>query len=92
MKLSHNTRTVYWLWFAFVLYEFILWKPCKSIIFFIHGEHKPVSIWKWIQKYKPKKKIGSNKRRIYEYVIDDTVIKPGSGCTWLWIAIEKKDK
>jgi len=66
--------------------------PTKALSFLYMVNISHVSIWKWIQKYKPKKKIGSNKRRIYEYVIDDTVIKPGSGCTWLWIAIEKKDK
>jgi putative transposase len=50
-----------------------------------------VSIWKWIQKYKPKK-ASSKKKNISEYIIDETVIKAGSEYIWLWIAVEPKDK
>jgi putative transposase len=42
-----------------------------------------VSIWKWIQKYKPKRYF--QKRKIKEYIIDETAIKAGSSeLTWLW--------
>ncbi|HEY6535633.1 MAG TPA: hypothetical protein VIY08_07535 [Candidatus Nitrosocosmicus sp.] len=34
-----------------------------------------VSIWNWLQKYKPKKYF--KKRKIKEYVIDETAIKGG---------------
>jgi hypothetical protein len=40
--------------------------PAKALSFLYMVNISHVSIWKWIQKYKPKKKIGSNKRRIYE--------------------------
>jgi putative transposase len=45
-----------------------------------------VSIWKWIQKYRPKK--FSRKRKIKEYIIDETAIKADSELIWIWIAIE----
>ena len=45
-----------------------------------------VSIWKWLQKYRPWKYF--KKRKIKEYVIDETVIKDGSELIWLWIVIE----
>ena len=40
-----------------------------------------VSIWHWIQKYKPKR--FSHKREIKEYIIDETAIKAGSELLWL---------
>ncbi len=36
-----------------------------------------VSIWKWIQKYRPWKYL--KKRKIKEYIIDETAIKSGFG-------------
>ncbi len=40
-----------------------------------------VSIWNWLQKYRPWKHIKNKK--IQEYVIDETVIKAGSESIWL---------
>ena len=50
-----------------------------------------VSIWNWIQKYKPQK-ISNKRRQILEYIIDETIIKVGSEYIWLWIAIEPRRK
>ncbi len=50
-----------------------------------------VSIWKWIQKYRPWKYLKNKK--IKEYIIDETAIKAGSSkLIWLWIVIEPTDK
>ena len=50
-----------------------------------------VSIWNWIQKYKPRKYFKNKK--IQEYIIDETAIKAGSSdLVWLWVVIEPKDK
>ena len=50
-----------------------------------------VSIWNWwIQKYKPKKI--HRKKKIEEYIIDETQIKVGSELIWLWVVIEPKDR
>jgi putative transposase len=49
-----------------------------------------VSIWHWIQKYKPKRFF--HKREIKEYIIDETTIKAGSELIWLWVAIEPIDR
>jgi len=56
---------------------------------FIRRNH--VSIWNWVQKYHPKK-ISSSKRKILEFIVDETIIKVGSEYIWLWITIEPKNK
>ena len=56
---------------------------------FIKRNH--VSIWNWSQKYNPQK-ISSKKKKISEYVIDETVIKVGSEYIWIWVAIELESK
>jgi putative transposase len=62
----------------------------KALKWFIKISH--VSIWKWIQKYKPKK-IFTKKRKIDGYIIDETLIKVGSSeYIWLWVIIEPNDK
>jgi putative transposase len=54
-----------------------------------------VSIWNWIQSYKPKRILFQSRRRtISEFIIDEeTLIKAGSDYVWLWVAaIEPRDK
>ncbi|MDR4492362.1 MAG: DDE-type integrase/transposase/recombinase [Candidatus Nitrosocosmicus sp.] len=50
-----------------------------------------VTIWNWIQKYKPLK-IQARKRKILEYIVDETMLKVGSEYIWLWVAIEPKNR
>jgi len=56
---------------------------------FIKRNH--VSVWNWIQKYKPQK-LSSEKKKVSEYVIDETVIKVGPEYVWIWVAIEAENK
>ena len=63
----------------------------KALSFLHIVKRSHVSIWKWIQKYKPKK-MSKKRTQIQEYIIDETVIKVGSEYIWLWVAIEQKDK
>ena len=57
--------------------------------YFIKRNH--VSIWNWIQKYNPKK-LSSKRKKISEFVVDETLIKVGSQYIWLWVAIEPKNR
>jgi putative transposase len=50
-----------------------------------------VSIWNWIQKYQPQK-LKASRRRIREYVVDETMLKVGSEYIWLWVAIEPENR
>jgi putative transposase len=56
---------------------------------FVDRSH--VSIWKWVQRYKPQK-VSSKRKKINEFIIDETQIKVGSQYIWLWVAIEPKHK
>ncbi len=56
---------------------------------FIKRNH--VSIWNWIQKYKPQR-ISSKKKKFEEFVVGETLLKIGSELVWLWVAIEPANK
>ena len=56
---------------------------------FVKRNH--VSVWNWIQKYRPKK-ISSKRKNVAEFIVDETIVKAGSEYAWLWIAIEPKNK
>jgi putative transposase len=44
-----------------------------------------------VQKYRPKK-IFERKKKIEEFIIDETLIKIGSELIWFWVAIELESK
>src|SRR4051794_34067429 len=50
-----------------------------------------VSIWNWIQHYKPTK-IWQKRTKISQFIIDETLVRVGREVVWLWIAIEPKSK
>jgi putative transposase len=62
----------------------------KALSFLLLVKISHVSIWSWLQKYRPRKYL--KKKKIKEYIIDETVIKVGSESIWLWAIIESKNK
>jgi putative transposase len=50
-----------------------------------------VAVWKWVQKYKPER-IFTKRKRIFEFIIDETQLKVGNNYFWIWIAIESSDR
>jgi putative transposase len=58
----------------------------KALSFLLLVKVSHVSIWNWLQKYRPWKHLKNKK--IQEYIIDETVIKAGAESIWLWIVIE----
>jgi len=64
-------------------------RASERLACFIKRNH--VSIWNWIQKYKPQR-ILIKRKKIVEYVVDETLLKVGSEFVWLWVAIEPKNK
>ena len=78
---------------AYSLYLYFLGlsyrNTAKALQRFVRRSH--VSIWKWIQKYRPKR-ILTKRKKIDEFIIDETLIRIGSQYVWLWVAIEPKNK
>ena len=64
-------------------------RASERLSYLIKRNH--VSIWNWIQRYKPEK-IASKRKKIEAYIIDETIIKVGSNYIGLWIAIEPTTK
>jgi putative transposase len=50
-----------------------------------------VSVWNWIQKYKPKK-IFQKGNKIQGFIVDETLIKVSNDFVWIWVANEPIDK
>ena len=64
---------------------FRLEKHQKDRLLCSSEERNHVSIWNWIQRYKPKR-IFQKKSKVSEFIIDETLIKAGNEYVWLWIA------
>jgi putative transposase len=64
-------------------------KASQRLSTFIRRNH--VSIWNWIQRYKPMK-ILQRRTKVSEFLIDETLIKAGNEYAWLWVAIEPENK
>jgi putative transposase len=63
----------------------------KAMFFLNKVKRSHVAIWNWIQKYHPKK-ILSKRKKVREFIVDETLVKVGSEYIWLWIVIEPKNK
>jgi transposase-like protein len=62
----------------------------KALARFVKRSH--VAFWKWIQRYEPKK-IARKRKRISEFMIDQTLAKIGLAYMWIWVvAIELKSR
>src|SRR3954467_9567867 len=67
-------------------------KTSKALSRFVKRSHTVAIRDCWIQKYKPKK-LSYIRKKIDQYIIDETMIKVGSSENiWLWVIIEPKDK
>jgi len=77
------------------LYLYFLGLSTRSVskaMFFLHKIRRShVAIWKWIQKLHPRK-IDSKRKRISEFIIDETLLKVGSEYIWLWVTIEPENR
>ena len=78
------------------LYLYFLGLSTRSVskaMFFLHKIRRShVAIWKWIQKLHPSRKIDSKRKRISEFIIDETLLKVGSEYIWLWVTIEPENR
>ena len=63
----------------------------KALSSRIKKKRSHVAVWKWVQKYKPER-IFTKRKRIFEFIIDETQLKVGNNYFWIWIAIESSDR
>ena len=78
-------------YYALQLYSSGLYlrKTSERLTSLIKRNH--VSVWNWIQKYRPKK-ILKKRKTIAEFIVDETLLKVGNQYAWLWVAIEPVNK
>jgi putative transposase len=63
--------------YTYILFRSIAKESITALISF-YKKKSYVSIWNWIQHYKPERKLHRKRKRIYEFVVDDeTLIKVG---------------
>jgi putative transposase len=77
------------------LYLYFLGLSTRGVakaMFFLHKvKRSHVAIWNWIQKHNHQR-ISSKRKKISEYIVDETILKIGSEYIWLWMAIEPENK
>jgi putative transposase len=61
-------------------------RTSQQLSCFIKRNH--ISIWKWIQHYKPMKILQRKRKKVQEFIVDETLLKVGSQYVWVWVAIE----
>jgi putative transposase len=89
MVKSKRTRTPSkYIYHALYLYfsGLSLRKTSEHLLPFVKRNH--VSVWKWIQHYRPKKILQRKRRKVQEFIVDETLLKVGSQYVWVWVAIE----
>ena len=88
--MSERTSLKY-VYYALQLYSsgLSLRKTSQYLSLIIKRNH--VSVWNWIQKYKPKQ-ILQKRNKIQEFIVDETLIKVSNDYVWVWVAIEPIDK
>jgi putative transposase len=96
MPLKRRRTPSKYIYYALQLYisGLSLRKTSQRLSQFVKRNH--ISIWNWIQWYQPKK-ILQIKRKVSEFIIDETLLKVGENYVWIilnavWIAIEPIDK
>jgi len=64
-------------------------KASECLLPFIKRNH--VSIWNWIQRHKPIE-IWKKRKKVSEFIVDETLIQVGNQSITIWIAIEPVEK
>ena len=89
VKSERRSRTPSkYIYYALYLYfsGLSLRKTSEHLLPFVKRNH--VSIWKWIQHYRPKKILQMKRRKVQEFIVDETLLKVGNQYVWVWVAIE----
>lgn len=91
MRIKRNRTPSKYIGYGLYLYFLGLSYRCTSKALSQFAKRIHVAIWKWMQKYRSKK-ITAKRKRIFEFIIDETLSKIGSSYMWIWATIEPKGK
>ena len=47
--------------------------------------------WKWIQKFRHRRISSTRRKKISEFIVDETLVKVGLEYIWLWVVIEPEN-
>ena len=64
----------------------------KALSFLHIVKRSHVAIWKWIQKFRHRRISSTRRKKISEYIVDETILQVGPEYIWLWITIEPKNR
>jgi hypothetical protein len=70
-----HLQSIYLLCTTSILFRTFTQKSIRAPVSIYKRNH--VSVWNWIQRFKPKK-ILQNKRKVSEFIIDETLLKVGN--------------
>src|SRR5215212_993738 len=88
VKYKRSRTPSKYIYYALYLYfsGLSLRKTSEHLLPFVKRNH--VSVWKWIQHYRPKKILQMKRRKVQEFIVDETLLKVGNQYVWVWVAIE----
>ena len=79
---------------AFGLYLYFLglsFRNASKALSYRIVKRSHVAVWKWVQKYKPQK-VSQKRKKVSEFITDETLLKLGKQFVWVWIAIDESTK
>jgi putative transposase len=86
VKPKRSRTPLKYIYYALYLYfsGLSLRKTSEHLLPFVKRNH--VSVWKWIQRYTPKKILQMKRRKVQEFIVDETLLKVGN--QYVWVATE----
>ena len=77
------------------LYLYFLGLSLRNVVKAMSHFHKVkrshVANWNWIQKFHPRRISSTRRKKIQEYIVDETILQVGPQYIWLWVAIEPEN-
>ena len=83
----NRTSTVIVMYYLYLYFLGLSLRNTKALEPFQDNKRSYVSVWNWIQRFDSSNQI-YRRKRVYVFIIDETMIQIGNQNCWLWICIE----
>ena len=94
--MSNKRNRTHWKYIGYGLYLYFLGLSLRNVVKALSHLHivkrSHVAIWKWIQKFRHRRISSTRRKKISEYIVDETILQVGPEYIWLWITIEPKNR